>query len=136
MDIASFKGVSADGGRWIDIPSMPGVALKVRSASYPDYLDEIARLTRKTGREALDEDGSLKFSAQRSIQGAAMTKHILLDWRGLTNAGADQPYDAALAEDLLTSPGCIFQDNSLFAAVEYASKQVSTGAGVEDIAKN
>lgn len=135
MDISKLKGVSLDGARWVAIPTMPGVSLKVRGNSYPDYLDEVSRLTRKAAPESF-EDGALKFTAQRLIQGAAMAKHLLLDWDGITTGKKAQPYDAAIATALLTTPEAVYQDNSLFSAVEYAARQVGAGHGTEELVKN
>lgn len=126
MDIASIKRNSklAEDGVWVDdIPGMPGLRLRVRGLSSPTAIATRSRLERGVARKDRNHDGTLKPKASREIAGKILFESVLLDWDGLANEGEPQPYDRAVAEELLVDP-----DYSHFAdAVGYAASIVDNG---------
>lgn len=100
-------------GDWVDIPELPGVALKVKSFNDPAYRVArdllIQKMARKHGkRPAPPDETEVAF-------GKLYARHILQDWRGF-----DVEYSPAAALEALSDPA--FRE--LRRHVEYAGAQV------------
>jgi len=114
-------------GEWIDIPDLPGVALKVRSVNFPAYKTArdlaVQRLARKHGKKPIPE------KEMAEVSGRLFAEHLLLGWRGF-----DVDYTPELALEVLTDPAY----RELRAHVEWAAAQVGHAEVefVEDLAKN
>lgn len=114
-----FASLAADtskeqAGDWIDVPDLPGVALKVKSFNDPKYRTQrdllVQRLARKQGKNKPNaaEETEAAF-------GKLYAELILMDWRGF-----DVPYSPEAARDALTDPA--FRDLRRY--VEQAATQV------------
>lgn len=67
-------------GDWIDVPDLPGVALKVRSIYYEPYTiardAATRRLAKKYGDKPIPETERTEINARLYVD------HLLLDWKG------------------------------------------------------
>lgn len=82
-------------GDFIDIPELPGVALKVRSLQTSAYAVARDVMTQKHRRK---HQGKPVPPAEFSRDfGKLAADHLLVDWKGF-----DQPYSPELARELLT----------------------------------
>lgn len=84
-------------GDWIDVPDLPGVALKVRSTNYQPYTaglaDSVRKLSQKYGLQPIPAEEDAVET------GRLYAQHLLLDWRGF-----DVPYSREVALAALTDP--------------------------------
>lgn len=101
-------------GDWVDIPELPGVALKVRGFAYGPFQiarDIVqARWVRKYQRDPVPPEVSYPENAK------LYADHILLDWRGF-----DVPYSRETALETLLDPG--FRD--LHEHIRYAGGKLA-----------
>lgn len=131
------KPIDVTGGEWVgDLPNHPGVRLKVRSGSYRPFTVAHDRLVRSFGKRAATAHTTPEY--QKGI-GALLAEHILLDWENaVTKGGVSQPYDKALATQVLTSVdergmGKTFRDVVAYAASVVADRHQGLA---DDIAGN
>lgn len=107
-------------GDWVDIPDLPGVALKVRSINAPAY--QVARgLLMQKLRRKHGQDKPIPVNDLTVALGALYAEHLLLDWRGLADDN-DQPlpFSTELSTSLLTNP----EYRNLVQHVAYAAGRV------------
>lgn len=114
-------------GDWIDIPDLPGVALKVRSLQSPAY---------SVARDLMAQKHRRKYGAKpvppeafsRDF-GRIAAEHLLLDWRGF-----DVPYTAEGATEVLTSVEYrALLNHTVWAAAQVGEAEIEF---VEDAAGN
>ncbi len=125
MDIKTLQADPAViSGRWVkDIPGLPGVSLKVRGLSAPQFRNLRNRLFRNLPDSDRNPDGTVSDEAYDRIMGEGYAGAVLLDWRGLTNGGEEFAYDADTAWLWLTDP--VFGKFS--DAVTWAASRVDAG---------
>jgi hypothetical protein len=114
-------------GDWVEIPDLPGIALRVRSIHSKAFAvarDLASRkLATRYGNETVPEDDLAR------VNGQLYADHLLLEWRGF-----DVPYSPEVAADTLTDPA--YRD--LRRHVIYAAAQVGRAnvEFLEGVAKN
>lgn len=88
-------------GVWQEIGE--GFEVKVARLGHPEYKAYVAKLSKPHLRSIQREGiGSAKL---REIQQRAVSRHILLDWRGLhDDDGSEIPYSQEKALELLSDP--------------------------------
>lgn len=107
MDIQSIKRNSAAAaeGRWVDdIPSMPGLRLRVRGATSLAAVNCRRKKERQVERKDRERGGGFKPEIEQRITREVLHEAVLLDWEGLTNAGEPMPYSEEAAGQLLLDP--------------------------------
>jgi hypothetical protein len=107
MDIQSLKRNSAAAaeGRWVDdIPSMPGVRLRVRGLTSIAAVNCRRKKERQADKKDRERGGGFKPEAEMRISREVLHEAILLEWDGLTNGGAGLPYSADVAAQFLLDP--------------------------------
>lgn len=96
-------------GEWVDdIPSLPGVRVKVRSTNFKPYETGIQGLARRLGKKMNTDQGMAQFNL---ATGKVLAEHILLDWdlSGadddiiITQHGQPLPFSADSALMVLTA---------------------------------
>lgn len=114
-------------GDWQDVPTIPGVRLKVRSINYGPYTAArdiaLQKLRRQHGGKPIPQDILI------AALGALYAEHLLLGWEGF-----DEAYSSELAGDMMGDPLC----SELIGAVETAAGNMAqvTLEFVEAAAKN
>lgn len=130
MEISSLKrnAAAAAEGRWVgDIPSMPGLRLRVRGLSSPAAVACRRKKERQVERKDRERGGGFKPEIEQRIAREVLHEAILLEWDGLTDEGAPVTFDADLAGQILLDP-----DFDAFAgAVTWAASVVDSDT-VED----
>lgn len=107
MEISSLKrnAAAAAEGRWVgDIPSMPGLRLRVRGLTSPAAVASRRKKERQVERKDRERGGGFKPEVEQRITREVLHEAILLDWDGLTNEGQPVPYDPDFAGQLLLDP--------------------------------
>lgn len=118
-------------GDWVEIPDLPGVALKVRSFAYGPFQMQKSivegKWNRRYGRDPVPIEVSLPEN------GKLYAQHILVDWRGLVDDDG-KPVPIEQAEDILSDPA--FRE--LHEHIRYAGTKLAQieAEFVEDAAKN
>lgn len=102
-------------GDWVEIPELPGVALKVRGFAYGPFQNAKSQIEQKWARKSGGRD-SIPQEEQFKANGRLYARFLLLDWKGF-----DEPYDLDLAEQILTDPGY----RELHDHIRYATNKVS-----------
>lgn len=104
MDLGRFKTDTAleDDGVWTTIDAGSGAEIRIARIGNRRYREAMARRL-KPYRRAL-RAGTLDDSVTERITAEVLAETVLLDWRGLTNAGAPLPYGRETARDLLLDP--------------------------------
>lgn len=110
-------------GEWIDdVPEMEGVEFKVRSTNYKPFRVATAGLARRAGKKLNTDAGLHGFNIST---GKPLAEHILLDWKGVTNGGAELPFSRETALTILTADDQHGVGASFRKAVEWAGDQVA-----------
>lgn len=124
MDIGIIgKEVDLEEGEWVDkVPTLPGVALKVRSTNFRPFRTASAGLARRTGKSLSTDEGLAKYSV---AAGAPLAEHILLDWNGVTDGGKPVKYDAKKALAILTADDDFGIGDRFRRGVEWAGDMVA-----------
>lgn len=115
-------------GDWVEIFSLPGVALKARGYSYGPFQAAMSVVRARWIRSYGSVEGTPNHVASRDL-GRLYAQHLLLDWRGF-----DEPFNPATIVDLLTDP----EMRELRQAISYAAEKVAETETVfvEDAVKN
>ena len=107
-------------GDWIEIPDLPGVSLKVRGTAYGPFQTARSLLLAKWARKYPRDVPPANVEYEGN--GRLYADHILLGWRGFaSDDGADLPYDAHTAEQILLDPAY----RELHEHIRYAMTRVS-----------
>jgi len=137
MDISNLKRSIAvvESGDWVDgIPQMGELRLRVKGLNSAQYKAIFSRKQRAVPKDQRERDGSVKDDVLHVIRGEALHEAILLDWDGLTSAGAPVPFDSDQALIWLTDPEFEdFQFAVLYAAGVVGKDREVTGSA---LAKN
>ena len=102
-------------GDWVEIPELPGVALKVRGYAYGPFQNAKSQVEAKWARRSGGRD-SIPSDETFKANGRLYARYLLLDWRGF-----DEPYEVELAEQILIDPGY----RELHDYIRYATNKVS-----------
>lgn len=124
MRLSSIKinGAAIEQGAWVgDIPSLPGVRLRVRGIGNHDYRRLEAKLTRELPRER--RVLSLDPADAEEIETRCLAETVLLGWEGIEDdAGKPMEFSAVQAAGLLADPDYLVFRNSVI----YAGNMVTT----------
>jgi len=102
-------------GDWVELPELPGVALKVRGFAYGPFQNAKSQIEAKWARRTGGRD-AIPAEEQYKANGRLYARYLLLDWRGF-----DETYDPELVEQLLTDLGY----RELHDHIRYATNKVS-----------
>lgn len=92
-----------EAGRWVNIPDLPGVSLKVRGLGNADYRKLAAKLGEEIPRA--DKVKGISFETRDDIEIKLLIEAVLIDWRGLENDdGSPLAYSREIAESVLPNP--------------------------------
>lgn len=144
MEIQSLKrnSAAAADGRWVDdIPSMPGVRLRVRGLTSLAAVNCRRIKERRVERKDRERGGGFKPEVEQRLAREVLHEAVLLDWDGLTDGGVVLQYSEELAGQFLLDPdfdafagavtwaaAAVDQDNSETEADEVGnSKRQSSG---------
>lgn len=135
MDISAFKRDMSpvESGRWIDdIPGFEKLRLKVRGFRSKAYEYAVSQHRQNAPRSDYDRDGiKLKHDAAERCTLMAIRDAILIDWSGITDSGADVPYNAEIAKELLFLPCPDFRDAVAWAARVVDNEAVTVSEAIE-----
>jgi len=105
LPLSKFRSnpVKSEEGVWIEYPE-EGFALKIARMGNAKYTQEIVSMRRgKQIASPLVEE--ISPSAVEAIQMKAMAKHILLDWRGITDDNGEEiPFSPEKAYEIISDP--------------------------------
>lgn len=107
MELSNFKRNSAASaeGRWVDdIPTAPGLRLRVRGLTSPKAIAVRQRKERMVERKDRERGGGFKPEVAQRINREVLHEAILLEWDGLTDKGEPISYDSEFAGQLLLNP--------------------------------
>lgn len=107
MDIQTLRRNSAAAaeGRWVDdIPSMPGVRLRVRGASSLAAVNCRRKKERQVEKKDRERGGGFKPEVEQRIAREVLHEAVLLEWDGMTNGADPLPYDFDIAGQFLLNP--------------------------------
>lgn len=107
MDIQQLKrnSAAAADGRWVDdIPSMPGVRLRVRGLTSMAAVNSRRQKERRVERKDRERGGGFKPEVEQRLSREVLHEAVLLDWDGLTDGAAPLPYDPEIAGQFLLNP--------------------------------
>ncbi|MFT4117463.1 hypothetical protein [Bradyrhizobium sp.] len=126
MDIESAV-VVVDGREWQkDLPDLGDLEVLVAPWENPAFERGMQKAIRALP-PALRADGNIEPTAYAGVLGRVMAKTILFDWRNFKSGGAEKPFDAAYAQELLVNPRYKpFRDGVIAAA-----KRVQQGVKAE-----
>jgi len=115
-------------GDWVEIPDLPGVALKVRGFAYGPFQNAKSQAEAKWARRSGGRD-TVPYDEVFKTNGRLYAQYLLLDWKGF-----DEPYDLELAQQILADPAY----RELHDHIRYATNRVSQvdAEFVEDAAGN
>lgn len=107
MDIQSVKRNSAAAaeGRWMDdIPSMPGLRLRVRGLTSLAAVNCRRKKERQVEKKDRERGGGFKPEIEQRISREVLHEAVLLEWDGMTDGGTPLPYDFDIAGQFLLNP--------------------------------
>jgi len=123
-------------GDWIEIPGKPGIIIKSRSISNPDYRNAKEQADRKLRREHGDD---VPVEEREQVVGRCLARHCILDWEGVYyEDGTECECKPDVVEEALTDPeNAPLRDACGYAAMEVARRareQIEEDAGNSDAA--
>lgn len=107
MEISNFKrnAAAAAEGRWVDdIPTAPGLHLRVRGLTSPAAIACRRKKERQVEKKDCERGGGFKPDVEQRINREVLHEAVLLEWDGLTDNGKPIPYDLEFAGQLLLNP--------------------------------
>lgn len=126
MDIESIVVVT-EGQLWQkDLPDLGDIEVLVAPWENPAF-ERAMQKGIKALPPALRADGNIEPTAYARVLGRAIAKTILFGWKNYQSGGAELPFDADYAEQVLINPKYkVFRDGVIAAA-----KRVQQGVKVE-----
>lgn len=125
MELSSIRrnAAAAAEGRWVDdIPSMPGLRLRVRGLTSLAAVKCRRKLERQVEKKDRERGGGFKPEAEQRITREVLAEAVLLEWDGVKEGGKPVPYSEERARQLLLDP-----DYDAFAgAVTWAASVVDS----------
>lgn len=88
MELSELKSEIVDDGTWVPLTEFPGVEVCVRTTDHPDYTGAINLGVERKARQ-ISKNPRLKTE----IVLRAAAKHLLLDWKGVTEKGVPVDFD-------------------------------------------
>jgi hypothetical protein len=121
-------------GDWTDIPTLPGIRVKIRSIHSAAHRRLQSKLMRRVTRATV-RGADVDIDEIDRINTRCLLEAVLLDWEGITDdKGKPVPYSREMAETLLTDRKYRkFRDGVAWAAQEVGDQDL---AALEAAAKN
>jgi hypothetical protein len=100
LNVKSVDLDAAAGGVWIDYDG--NISFKIARANHPAYRSAVKRMHKQHKREL--EQGTMSDELSEKLLCELMAQHLLLDWKGMKNAGKKFEYSVENATAFLNAP--------------------------------